>query len=456
MNHQRQTAFSRRRFCTLLAALPVAGWTAGYALADDPPVSSPPPVVAPPAVAESEDAPPKPNFEQLFPHPTGDNGYEDVVRAGDLIFRNNLLDAATDREATLTQKRAALALPETQRALATTRRGLNRQIIQSPFTDYNAGTLFPHFAPVRALARLLSLEQYVLLADGKTAQAVDNLFDGLRLGNLVKGEVLIGGLVGVAVDAIVVSALAKRLDALSARDCDRLTAGVREYMAQPDPVIDAFVNEKQMFVTSFLTELRRDPAAFAQGLAPTFEEGETLDAETAAVIAGVQRLGRDKAARDAFADAVERQFDAASAQAIASLRDPSAPPPKPPTGAERASLTYRLTQMSMPVYTQAASKFQTIRTQTQLLGVHGAIRRFRWEYNRLPETLAELTWAGDLLRDPFTGKPLLYKRIGGTTFELSSAGPLPRDDNGYYIENGKRTPVTVPPPPRIASPPPSP
>jgi len=453
MNTRQQTAFSRRRFCELLAALPVAGWSADavYAhTADDPPATPPP--VAPPPVAE-EGPPPKPVFDQLFPHPTGDNGYEDAVRAGDLIFQNKILDAATSRDATLTQKRAALVLPEAQRALALLRAGLNRPAIQSPYTSYNAGTLFPQFARFRALARLLSVEQYVLLADGKTAQAVDNFFDGLRLGNVSKGEVLIGGLVGVAVDAIVTSAICKRLDMLSARDCDRLAGGVRQYLAQPDRSIDAFETENKYYTTGVINELLRDISAFANGLAPTYEEGETPDLETAALIAELQKMDRDKAAREALADVVRRYSDNATAQAIASLRDPSLPPPKPPSGAERATLAYRLAQGTTPIYTQAASKFQTVRAQTQLLGVHGAVRRFRWEHNRLPASLAELPRIGDLIRDPFTGQPLIYKKTGETTFELSSAGPLPRDDNGYYIENGKRTPVTVPTAPRPAPPP---
>lgn len=461
MNHDQPSSFSRRRFCALLASLPVAGLSAGDAdaqAASEPPVVAPPPPAAPPPAA-AEDypfPPPKSTFEQLFPKPTGENGYEDVIRATDLVRG---LPDISGRDATLAQKRALLATPQAQKTLATLRAGLNRQVIQTPFTSYDPATLFPHFAPIRAIARLLSVEQYVLLADGKTPQAVDNFFDGLRMANVVKGEVLIGGLVAVAVDAIVANQLARRLDMLSARDCDRLTAGVRQYLTQPDAAIGAFETEHKSFAVGIMVKMVRDPATYVQDLTPKEkedgddpEEGDDpADPQQGAMMAEMLRLGRDKTARDAFADAVERHFETASVQAIASVRDPSLPPPKPPTGAERASLAYRYAQGMMPGYPRAASKFQIARVQVRLLGVHGAVRRFRWEHNRLPETLAELPRIGDLLRDPFTGEPLLYKRTGETTFDLSSAGPFLLDHDGYYLATSKRTPVTVPTPPRPAA-----
>src|SRR5262249_17763121 len=65
--------------------------------------------------------------------------------------------------------------------------------------------------------------------------------------------------------------------------------------------------------------------------------------------------------------------------------------------------------------------------QVQILGVHAAIRRYRWEHNHLPGSLAELR-LGRLLIDPFTGQPLNYKRIDDKNYELSSVGPIDRSE----------------------------
>jgi hypothetical protein len=86
--------------------------------------------------------------------------------------------------------------------------------------------------------------------------------------------------------------------------------------------------------------------------------------------------------------------------------------------------------------------FTANRTELQLFGVHAAIRRFRWEQDRLPEGLEELR-LGDLATDPFTGKGLLYRRTGRITYTLSSVGPPKRDALRNTVPD-QRVPVTLP------------
>ena len=84
--------------------------------------------------------------------------------------------------------------------------------------------------------------------------------------------------------------------------------------------------------------------------------------------------------------------------------------------------------MVSPSYDKALSRFDAEAARLHLLGVHGAIRRFRWENNRLPSSLSELNLS-DLTTDPFTGAPLIYK-VTGDRYELSSAGPKEGDAAG--------------------------
>jgi hypothetical protein len=64
-----------------------------------------------------------------------------------------------------------------------------------------------------------------------------------------------------------------------------------------------------------------------------------------------------------------------------------------------------------------------------MLGVHAAIRRYRWEYRRLPDSLEQLK-LGAVAIDPFTGKPLAYRRVDDRSYTLSSIGPDLPDAQG--------------------------
>ena len=79
------------------------------------------------------------------------------------------------------------------------------------------------------------------------------------------------------------------------------------------------------------------------------------------------------------------------------------------------------------------------------------MRRYRWERDRLPDSLADLRLGDLLLTDPYTGRPLLYARTGETTYTLSSAGPPQRDPATGNTVGSERTPITLPAaPPRPA------
>jgi hypothetical protein len=85
------------------------------------------------------------------------------------------------------------------------------------------------------------------------------------------------------------------------------------------------------------------------------------------------------------------------------------------------------------------------RVRLQLLGVHAAIRKYRWENGRLPEHLAELDLKGGLGTDPFSGKPLLYKKVSDSAYELSSiGGPTANAEDSGRPEYGRRVPITLP------------
>lgn len=435
---------SRRR------ALFLAAWSPALAAAQTP---------APPPVPDKPEA----VFPKLFPQPTGDNGYEEIVQAGDLAWASRLVLTATSADTTLRQKRDALADPKVSRALGLLKRGLAKPI-RSPRAAFTPGTLFPDFASLRGLARLLGVYQYVALADGRTADAIGALRDGLLLAQTVKGEVLIGGLVGAAIESIVLTRLARHLDQMTARDCDRLVALAREYLAAPDAAIAALETERG-FETSALDALRKDASSlkFGEFFGDATDAEDDEDASTEPLNQQWETLVKnDPAAPERIADAAEAKINAYYDALIAAQRllpfqrtgnraEPPPPPGNQPDAPFEEQMALRLVSLLLPIVSRATDRFTQVRVQVQLLGVHGAVRRFRWERDKLPDALADLRLPPELAVDPYSGQPLVYQKTGDTIYALSSAGPPERDEAGNVVP-GKRTPILLPAPPRPTAP----
>src|ERR1044071_6387605 len=122
-------------------------------------------------------------FREFFPSPTGQNGYEELVKAGDVIKESALWKTMEPRmgELTLAEQRQLMSDPAVRRALDLMRLGIRKPVI-TPHKNGDDETRFPELSRFRSVARLLSIEMYVQLADGKVSQAIDTLADTLRFG----------------------------------------------------------------------------------------------------------------------------------------------------------------------------------------------------------------------------------------------------------------------------------
>src|SRR2546421_8583382 len=134
-----------------------------------------------PARLQESPAPRKPVFSTLFPRPTGTNGYEEIVQAGDQALAIPAINQALDAGYTLTDKRSLLRQPAVINTLQILRVGLAKPL-RPPDGNEVTDESFQAFAGIRQLARLLSVQQYVLFADGKVAEAIHSAGDALRLG----------------------------------------------------------------------------------------------------------------------------------------------------------------------------------------------------------------------------------------------------------------------------------
>jgi hypothetical protein len=387
--------------------------------------------------ARAQDKPPLPDppvFSRLFTQPTGQNGYEDWVQGGDLIRDNKLVDTATEGGATLTFKRRVLADPSVQKALHLLREGLNKPA-QSPHLVLDENTLLPELAPFRRLARLLSTEIYVRFADGRTDAALDSLQDGLRFGYRTQTNTIISGLVGVAIDAIVLREFSSHLDQLSEYQCSRLQRIVEEWLDWPSPVAFLLNGEKQ-FALRTLEAKRANPQALKDLLALTDVEdpnAPTTQALFAKLTVYLDSRPADLGQVIEHAETLIRaHYDAALVNLKLPIRER-----RPMAVISDKSLGGDLF-VSLVVNTdQITDKYDRMEAMLRMLGVHAAIRGYRWEHGFLPTSLADLH-LGKLIVDPFTGGDLMYQR-SGKSYDLYSRGPFERDDNGQ--------PTSTPPPP---------
>ncbi len=363
-------------------------------------------------------------LSQLFPQPTGKNGYEDLVRASELL-KNNSLWAEAQQKNTLSSRRRALGDPQIRQA-----RGLidtsTLKPMFPPARELTAATLFPELSGFRDCARLLNAEMHVLFSEGRTAAALVSFAQGLRLGTAPKAIVLIGGLVGVAIDTILFTRVQKHLEQLTPRDCDRVLATLREHVEADRGNAEKALAAEMRFVESIIPQLEKNPVEALTGLLP--EDNEMQSQLRTQADAFQSQPGERKRILSAFlASAQEHQR-----RAQAYLGDPSRVPeePKLSTGSPEAALIELLT----PAYTQAGQRLIQDRINSQLLYCHTAIRKYKWEWEKLPDSLEALKLA-DWSLDPYTRQPFRYEKKG-ESYELFSMGPLD--------EAGKRAPVHLP------------
>ena len=387
-------------------------------------------------LARGQDKPPvfePPVFSRLFTQPSGQNGYEEWVQAGDLIRDNKMMDAAMEPGATLTLKRRVLAEPDVQKALHLLREGLGKPA-QSPHLMPDENTVFPELGPFRKLARLLMTEIYVRFADGRTDAALDSLQDGLRFGYRTQTNTLISGLVGLAIDAIVLKEFSSHLDQLSEYQCLRLQRIVEEWLEWPSPIASLLNAEKQYALRTLETK-RLNPQALKDliDLSPPDDPNSPDALRRAKLGAYLDNRPPDLGQVIDHAEALIRaHYDIAIFNLKLPIRER-----KPTTLASDKTLGGELFVALVANTDQVTDKYDRAEATLRLLAVHAAIRGYRWEHNSLPNSLTDLH-VQKLIIDPFTGGDLVYQRTG-KAYDLYSRGPFERDENG--------APIPTPPPP---------
>lgn len=362
-------------------------------------------------------------FPQLFPKPTGKNAYEDFCQAADLLKTSALWAEAQQRN-TLSARRRALGDLPVRRARSLIATAMLKPLLP-PERTIGASTTFPELAGFRDIARLLNAEIHVLFSEGKNAAALQSFAQGLRLGSAPKSQVLIGGLVGVAIDTILITRMQKHRDQLTLRDCDRVQVTLREHVEQ-----DRGNASKSLAAElSLFEELRTH---FEKGTLAEFQAQMDDDPGMRQLLNDFGGVLSDPVARRRELETLTRGAESTQTQAQAYLADPSTPLREP--SFSPTSLAGALLSLVTPSYQRGVERLIQDRILCQLLYCQVALRRVWWETERYPETLESLK-LGDWALDPYTRQPFRYEKKGDG-YTLASAGPLGDD--------GQRVPVTLP------------
>lgn len=191
-------------------------------------------------------------FSQIFPRPTGRNGYEDYVMAAQVV-KNPVYEVLTRDEAAVIAAAQQDEAAPTESGLKTSlaiRRERVRRFADAldwvragngkPSVDphrLSPNETFPEMGGFKSVEKLEADAAQVGFADGSSASAVRFLLDGLIFSHRTGNSALISALVGAACQAIVLAEFQQNLDCLSLSDCKTICQAATAALAEP-PLID--------------------------------------------------------------------------------------------------------------------------------------------------------------------------------------------------------------------------
>jgi len=343
--------------------------------------------------------------------------YEDLAAAARLAQSNHALTAAGERGATLEQKRAAVSDADMVHALDLLRSWLDGPAVPPPAPDPDAAGI-GHMVPgLLTLARFIAVRNYVLLANGRVSEAIEGVRDGLRLSYAIGNSSVLAWQSGYVIEEMLIDSLMPHLDRFSAVDCDRLLRLAREWTDSYDTLPAA------LDLTRRAAVMRIRRAANPNSVKDIIQEmSESTDgAEMAAQMQGLsaqaiqQTMESSGMAVDAAYGSVllelstpywQRQQAADRVRAAAKPVDP---------------MVQQIVNMAMPHISKTLNRYTQVQATARLIGCHAAIRRYRWEHDAMPPSLAELK-LGDMAIDPFTGKQFVYKPEG-SNYTITAKAP---------------------------------
>jgi hypothetical protein len=384
----------------------------------------------------AEQMPQKSLYGQVITHPDPNNGYDDYVRAADVV---NGVDAdlyfywapkqydemlaakqaALEREKTLPKDAGAGALAEygwddhqerrlqiakalhekdflnAQRlivrncgaALDLVRTG-NLKRAWDPREKLDAATLYPELAHFKDLVRLFRADAWVHFADGDSKTGSDDLVQAYEFSRRLGGGNLICELVGIACESITLLAFQEDLDHLSASDTKAIAAYTDLAINEPPSYLRSLERERGASLANVDMLLKSPWTDVAQDLGGGGDK-EGLGKFVDGLSAGQRqtlKAGLVRSINDTFNRLADRMGQDESTWGD-NLENPNAPPADKIANIEDA--VDAIVDFLLPTFEQATLSVMRSRSQLRLLVLHARVLDFRWHNNRYPTDLAE-------------------------------------------------------------------
>ena len=290
-----------------------------------------------------------------------------------------------------------------------------------------ADVQFPEYQPMREGVRLLKTESYLLAHDGHFEEAVANQSRGFQVAEHAASDpMLISYLVGIACDTVTLTGMQSILA-----------------VAGPNSAADAAV-QNAVFTKQPRLSLRyalAGESGFGCACILNMHQAENQGLEAALVAGGLPKDPNDKASqRDVKPDNLHNLIDAWQADYLAHMRVLVAASDLPPVerkvafaAADRrlnqetqntSDSTHLVTLILMPTITKLAENDTRTRARVAVTLAAASVLAEKAKTSAFPSALPP----GFI--DPFTNKPLLYKRETAGGFVVYSAGPTGGFDGG--------------------------
>jgi hypothetical protein len=293
--------------------------------------------------------------------------------------------------------------------------------------EYDMNWLFPEMAEFRRLARAESLMIRDALAAGREDEALLRLQALLRFGEQIRTEgILIHYLVGSAVMRTGLEPLQEYLPKIqSPRTLDAIISLARDAEQRHTPVRVALTQE-YYFGLALYRDLARGKLKF-QDLEKSwgFTGFASSPLETLALHSGVFARFVLKPSLKEY----QQYYD----QIFAEFEKPLWERKPVPTNPQRL-----INQVIFPVFDQSALREQSGVATIRLLACYAAVKRYYQQRGAYPPSLEALRpELGEMIIDPFTGKPFVYRADPQRGFQLYSLGENRTDDGGRLSPNTK-------------------
>jgi hypothetical protein len=345
-------------------------------------------------------------FEQAFPNPTGNNGWEEYVMAAD-VMRHSDANRAVNRFSMAERKwddsieGARETVRKYRKACDLIRIG-NKKPLVYPWKDDEHG--MPNdpaaMTSYSNVVKLLGDEVRVRFADGNAQAAAESIVAGVEFARRYAQGSFIEALKGSAWHAMSLAKLKLHLHSLDLSGLGK----VRE-------AFEKCAEEQPPLVRSLFAGFERDRAEAKRIFDDLEEDSEFWEVPDEAFAIKPEQRAKYLLEIDREILSLQKKLKTMFAQEERFWRDPVLEHPDP-------VVAYAISQT---LYANIPLIAVRNRTQMRLAALHCRVMEFKRRHNRFPRELAELG-RPSVWYDPATGGPFFYSRLSEQSFTLYSTG----------------------------------